>query len=73
MSLEKPPQKPDSGLIIRASIEVSRELTKDLISGLNPWLIPIGLALLTGSGIVLSPNFREPGQLEPPAQTEVKK
>lgn len=66
MALQQKPKDPDSGLSIETywNIHIPKELV--------PWLIGVAIALLTGSGVLLSSDLSGPGQLEPLAPTEVK-
>ena len=65
--MEQKPREPESGLIVETYWNV--RIPKDLV----PWLIGVGVALLTGSGFLLSSDFNGPDQMEPPIQTEVQK
>ncbi len=66
MALQQKQKESDSGLTVETywNIHIPKELV--------PWLIGVGIALLTGSGFLLSSDFSGPGQLEPPAPTEAK-
>lgn len=64
--MDQKPRGSDSGLIVETYWNV--RIPKELV----PWLVSAGLALLTGSGLVLSSNFTGPNQIEPPVQTEVQ-
>ena len=69
MKLQQKPKKSDTGLTVE--IHISRELVKDLVKDLGPWLMSISAALLTVSGILLSSDFSSPGQVAP-APTEAR-
>ena len=60
------PKKSDTGLTVETywNIHIPKELV--------PLLIGIGVALLAGSGVVLSSDFNGPDQVAP-LPTEVKK
>lgn len=64
--MEQKPREPESGLIVETYWNV--RIPKDLV----PWLVSAGLALLTGSGFLLSSDFSGPSQIEQPVQTEVQ-
>lgn len=86
--MEQNQKKSDSGLIIRASVEISQESTnkliqgvnelthglKDVIRGVSPWLIYlVVLPVLTSVGFKLLPNYLNGPEPSVPLPTEVQK
>ena len=63
--MEQKPRESNSGLTVETYWNV--HIPKDLV----PWLVSAGLALLTGSGLLLSSNFNGPEPPSPPP-TEVQ-
>lgn len=67
MTLKEKQKEVDTGLTVETywNIHVPKELL--------PWLIGIGVALITGSGLVLSSDISGPEPIKLPAPTEVTK
>lgn len=65
MTLQEKSKETDTGLTVETywNIHIPKELV--------PWLIGVGAALLTGSGVLLSSDFGGPGQVVPaPPETQ---
>ena len=66
MTLQQKPKESDTGLTVETYWNI--HIPKDLV----PWLIGVGIALLTGSSFLLSSDFSGPDQGDPFTPMEAK-